>query len=86
MVLRQLALGCLPVFSFLTSLRPMWCLLLSSVSAVDLALVTGGGFGCEWVGGGLEAACGELSGTVNPHLEPQLPVCLADELSSHDSL
>lgn len=67
--------------SYLTSLRTVWCLWLSSVLAVDLALVTGGWFGGEWVGGGLEAACGELSGTVNSHLEPQLPVCLADEFT-----
>lgn len=46
--------------------------------------------------GGLEAACGELTGTVNPIGEDgkdtwrvsksQLPVCLADELGSQDSL
>lgn len=66
------------------------------MSAVGLALVTGCWFACEWVGGGLEAACGELTGPVNPIGEdgkntwrvnkPQLPVCLADDSVSQDSL
>lgn len=47
-------------------------------------------------GGGLEAACGELTGSVNPVgedgkdtwrvIKPQLPVCLADGMGSQDSL
>lgn len=62
------------------------------MSDVELALVTGGGFACEWVGGGLEGACGELTGAVNPIgedgkdtwrvIKPQLPVCLADDSGS----